>query len=482
VRRWLETGVLIGLLALFVLVAWLQAVALRADRSWLALQQRALGRIGPAWAGAHAAWRVNSWEQAGINSFQEGNLEAAMLHLEQAASLHSLSSGGYLALGDAYLQVGRQEDALAAWRVGLETSADPQLKSTLYERQWGAHRALGDYPAAIQDLRALVDLQPASPIWQYQLGLLLAVDQPQASLAYLVQSAEIDPGLADQVRTLEVAIQSSRLQADPDYTLLTVGRALASVGEWELAGVAFRRAALARPDYAEAWAFLGEVCQHPAEVDPAGWGCQAGKAQDPLLYLQHALELDERSFAALSLMALYWQRQGNYRQAVDYLRRAVQFYPQNSAVRADLGANLALLGEFEAAAHAYQQAVALSPLDPAYYRLLAGFSIRYEYRLDELALPAARRAVNLDPQDPASLDQMGEVLFLLRDFDTAERFLQRALLIDPRYPPAHLHLALVYLMRGESNRAREKLSFVVSLARDTPTGRQALRLLRNYFP
>ena len=75
---------------------------------------------------------------------------------------------------------------------------------------------------------------------------------------------------------------------------------------------------------------------------------------------------------------------------------------------------------------------------------------------------------------------MGQVLTLLGDTNSAERFLQRALQVDPDYPPAHLHLGIIYALNGETERAIQKFNMVISLAPDSPAAEQAQRLLQTY--
>jgi tetratricopeptide (TPR) repeat protein len=268
-------------------------------------------------------------------------------------------------------------------------------------------------------------------------------------------------------------IRTAGLAGDPAQSLFESGRALASIGEWELAAEAFHQATLARPDFADAWAFLGEARQHVQDysLNPV-----------PPAELDKALSLDASSLSANTLMALFYQRHARFDQALEYLHKVTDLYPQNPALQVELGEALALSGDLEAALLAYQRAVDLASGDPAYHRLLAGFCIRHEYRLREIGLPAARQAVLLDPQGPDSLDVLGQVLFILGDLTSAERFYLRALEADPDHTSAHLHLGLAYMLQGERERARQEWSLVLSLAPGTPSADQAERLIKNYFP
>ncbi|HEY6074154.1 MAG TPA: tetratricopeptide repeat protein, partial [Anaerolineales bacterium] len=155
---------------------------------------------------------------------------------------------------------------------------------------------------------------------------------------------------------------------------------------------------------------------------------------------------------------------------------------RNPTLLVQVGSTRAILGDLTGALQAYQQAVTLAPNDPTYPRLLAGFSIKYEYHLRQVGLPAARQAVLLAPDDPACLDALGQVFFLLDDATSAERFYERALQADPGFAPAHLHLGLVYLQQGNSQEAVAQFTLASSLAPGTPAAEQAQRLLANPLP
>jgi tetratricopeptide (TPR) repeat protein len=63
------------------------------------------------------------------------------------------------------------------------------------------------------------------------------------------------------LRLLEVLGQAA-LQTDPAYQQILIGQRLAELGEWDVAEAAFTAAVSLAPNYAEAWAFLGETRQH----------------------------------------------------------------------------------------------------------------------------------------------------------------------------------------------------------------------------
>jgi tetratricopeptide (TPR) repeat protein len=423
-----------------------------------------------AQAAEHIPWRADLWEQAGQLALNGADFRSAIAYFERAAAQNALSPGGRISLGDAFMGTGDLAAAADAWQQALQAQGPSEaLLSKLLE----THRSLGDYPAAIADLQALTSLRPADATLRYQLGLLLATQQPDAALAHLTQAAELDPSLKAKAQELVARIRTASLSGDPAQTLFEAGRALASIDEWRLAVEAFRQATVVRPDFADAWAFWGEARQHVEDfsLNPV-----------PPLELEKALSLEPASLSANTLMALFYQRHARFDQAVEYLRKVTKLYPENPALQVELGEALALSGDLEAGLQAYQQAVALAPQDPAYHRQLAGYCIRYEYRLREIGLASARQAVLLDPQGADSLDVLGQALFILGDLANAERFYLRALEAQPKYISALLHLGLVYMLQGERQRARQEWSLVISLAPGTPAAQQAQRLINNYFP
>ena len=424
---------------------------------------------------AYQEWRSDLMELAGQYAMQGGDSQTGIKLLQRAAGYTQLSPAGYLALGDGALMQNDPELALQAWEIALRSGGDP---GPIYTRMASAHRFQGDYRAAIADLGGAAALQPNNAQIQYQLGLLIATQEPDEALDHLLRAAELDPSLASTTNAFQRNLRTASLAENKAYSLLASGRTLASMEEWELASEAFYNATRLQPDYAEPWAYLGEARQHLGE--PAA-GAQFD--QDIFQDLERALRLDPQSAAANTLMGLYWQRQDRYDMALVYLHGAAALEPKNPAFQIEIGDTLARLGQLSKAESYYRRAVDLAPRDPRYWRALARFSVNNQVEVRQTGLPAARQAVILSPEDASSLDVMGQVFTLLNDPLSAERFLHRALQHHPGYAPARLHLGFIYLIQGNSARAKEQLSLAHSLAQPSSAiSIQASRLLQTYFP
>lgn len=437
---------------------------------------------GLAAAAGCLPWRMDLWEAAAKQALQENQPEAAMHYLERAIQETSrfqpnagtgLSLPALLDLAAASYQIGDYETALKTWgsisdRVGLnEQSAEMLARLQLVQ---------ADFAAARQTWQAVIDHQPQNAQAHFELGLLLCAYEPESALQHLEQAAALDLRWDETASILRRAILSARIGENPAYSLLACGRALASLNYWHLAAEAFRQAILKQPGFAEAWAYLGEARQHlPQGENPSGKTLDSDN--DGLLELQTAVELNPQSLAAQTLLSLYWQRKGEYLPALEAIQQALAIEPDNPVLTAQMAAIQAEAGDFEGAYQTYLKAAERSPHDPTHLRQIIQFSLDYNYHIEEIALPIARRLLADDPQSPTDLDLMARILIYLGDLSNAEKFLHSALSVNPRFAPAHLHLGLVFLLQGDQQSAHDHLITAQLLDPGGPNAEQAARLL-----
>jgi tetratricopeptide (TPR) repeat protein len=458
---WLALGLVVILLV--VLASWGYSQRPSETDHQLAAAQQALAAgqfLQAAEAFAMAAESAPNqpglWAQAGTAALQGGDPQAAIAYLTR---IPQPSAQDQFLLGQAYQQGGDLAKAISAYQQSASVQA--------YTALWQIHQSQRDYPAVKADLQALLMSVPDNANYHYRLGLLLAATQPQAALPYLDTAARLEPSFAPALTAIEDALRTSAYYDDPAYTFLAVGRTLASLNEWELAAEAFRQAIAQNETYGEAWAYLGEALQQ--------LGQDGG--QDGSLELSQALSLSPASIAVNMLTALYWQRQGDLDQALAYLDAAAKIEPENPVIQVEIGRTLAAKGDLPLAEAYYRHAIELAPNDPAYHRLLAEFFLQYDIQLHDMALPAARQALLLNPDDPDSLNVMAQVLLRLNDPLTAERFLLQAVTLAPENPSVRLQLGQVYWLRGEFERARQEWQQVLVLSPGSALAQEAQRWL-----
>lgn len=404
-------------------------------------------------------WRRQLWERAGWAAFRAGRYDDAIHRLESSP----LSAEGWRILGLAYRSTQRPDAALQAWRAGLQ--ADPSYVP-LYDQLAIAYHERQDYSAEEEILNRRLQLEENA--WaHYRLGLLLTLQDFDRALDELRAASSLDPEFGPATETLRAALNLAALESSPPRRLVIVGRGLGLLAEWELASRAFEQAVALGPQDAEAWAWLGEARQHTG--------------RDGRWALDHALTLDAHNVSVHALRGLYWKRQGQPRQAADEYEQAARLEPANPAWWAALGEAYRDLGDLAAGLSAYQEAARLAPEEAAYWRLLALFSAENGVQVMEIGLPAAKKAAELSPSDAPTLDVLGLAYFSAGYLYHAEQALLKCLEVDSAFAPARLHLAQVYLYKGDRASARRELEQVLRDDPDGSLGRAAAELLKRYF-
>lgn len=293
----------------------------------------------------------------------------------------------------------------------------------------------------------------------YRQALTLAASDPEAALPLLNQLAFSDSTNAEQARSLWQAIQSARIFNNSAYLLTKSGQALAAIDEWEFASHSFLKAVELDPDYAEAWAYLGEARQ------------QVG--QDGLPALLQAQRLDPSSLSVRLFLALYWQRRGDYKQADLNLRIAAQHFPENALIQIQLGQNAVLAGEGPEGLKYFENALGLAPEDPAIWSALATYSVDTELYVPQIGLPSAQKLIAQFPGDPAVLALSARAYALSGDKRTADALFRQSLRFEPFSLQANLHYGIFLLANGEAEAARLHLNQVLALAPESSEARLA---------
>jgi tetratricopeptide (TPR) repeat protein len=479
-RRFFQPDMLVRLFVVLLLVPLL-GISTRPHIVTLYLQEGKLAENFNSYLSASLSiskvasfhpWRADLWEKAGLLALRGNDHQATLELLEKAALLDGLSGEAQVAMGDAYFQAGDITNAIQQWQKvqDVEGNVNPDIINRLLQ----AHQRQNDYSAMAADIKELIIFNPNQASLYYQLGLIMAAIEPDSALAYLEQAASLDPQLSSPANTLLRSINTARLADEPAYSYLLAGRALASLDEWELAVEAFHQATLARPDFSEGWAFLGEARQHLPTAEE--------KISQSLIELEKAYLLNPQSLAANSFLALYWQRLEEPELALEYLETAASLDPSNPAFQAEIGNILANMGNLPDALDAYQKAIDLAPKEPIYWRALAEFAISHQIQLEELALPAAQKAYELDPLDPSSMVVLGKIYYFLEEYDLAQEYLEDALEINPNFPQTHLQIGLNYLVQGDFEQAAQSLQQARELAPDSAISETVDRLFHQYFP
>jgi Tfp pilus assembly protein PilF len=138
-------------------------------------------------------------------------------------------------------------------------------------------------------------------------------------------------------------------------------------------------------------------------------------------------------------LALYYQRSGDFEQALMHYRAALQRDEMNIQARNNLG-NLYLgKGLFEEAAREFQRVIAI---DPKYLNAHVNLSAAYtRMGRPDAAAAEARAALEIDGRNPDAMVNLSLAQHDAGLTGDAQRSLRRALEIDPHNAAAHYNMA-----------------------------------------
>lgn len=413
-------------------------------------------------------WRPDLYELSGHAYYYAKEYALADAVYQQAYRRNGLSAQGWVAWGDVVYLDHDEQRATQIWEQALEQK-DPS--EDLYSRLSQTYQENGNYSKAAEYLQRYVALNLDDASAHYRLGLLLTLTDPDAALSELINASQLDPQFDSAVETLRSALNLASIDDSPSARLVLIGRGLALVQAWDLARLQFESAIEADSGNAEAWAWLGEAKQ---QADAA---LSVSNGDDGSAELEQAFKLNPNSATVRGLRGLYFQRVGNHRSALTEFQAAANLDDKNPAWQVSIGETFSKLGDLIEARRAYENAVELAPEDPGYWRLLAVFCAQNNVNIKDVGLPAAQKAVVIDPEDAISQDTLGWLLLLDARYDEAERILVHALELDPQNASTQLHLGMLYFQTG--NRASAYDHFVK--ARDLGSS-DAQAILNQYFP
>jgi tetratricopeptide (TPR) repeat protein len=461
-KKWLIPSILAALLVAIILpLIYSGYSSIKHAEAELAVQNYTSAADLFSRAAQFLPWRSDLWEKAGIAAGQGGDYSEAIAYLKRAPQL---SEQGWSVLAYSYIASRDLPSALNAYQQGLRFHDSASLYAGLayiYHQQ-------KNWIAELNALKNQIRLDAGDGYAHYRSGLLMTFLEPGQALSELMLASSLDPETDSAVQTLRSALNISATQPDPSSQLVTIGRALGLVQQWDLSIAAFEKAISLNAKNAEAWAWLGEAKQ------------QMG--QDGSVELDRAVVLDQTSITVRALRGLYWNRQKKYSQMLAEYLLAAQYDPANPAWQAEIGNAYFKGGDIAAALKAYQHATELAPDDSTYWRLLAVFCAENGVHVEDVGLPAAQKAVELAPDDPFALDALGWSYFSSGRFANAGQILLDLIKRFPNHLPAHIHLAMNYLAQDNRAAAFNELTQVRAADVNGADGLYAEQLLKKYFP
>ncbi len=339
----------------------------------------------------------------------QGLLEPAAESFGRAIALDPKFADAHNDLGQVLLRLGRTEAAIASCRRAL--ALRPRFAAALGNLA-NAERARGALASAIAGYRRVIEIEPGLAEAHRNLGsALLEAGESEAAIHSLQRAVALRPEFSAAVAQLARALNSvgRGAEAIPHYERLLAkepsdgildeyAALLAGLGRFEASASLYRDLALRIPGNGRLHANLGHVL--------------------------HCL--------------------GEFSEAVEHCRRAVELEPKLPEAHLHLGNSLLALNALYEADGAYRAGLEVAPDHAALHTALA-MAERAVGRLAD-AEASTRRALALRPDAADTLALLGSLAIDHGRFEEAEQLLRKALGIDPQLPEALASLAALRRM------------------------------------
>jgi len=188
--------------------------------------------------------------------------------------------------------------------------------------------------------------------------------------------------------------------------------------------------------------------------------------------LRSAIGMQPGNWAAYSALGYFLYRQGRFAEAAEAFARVVEIDSQNIRGIANIASAYTMAGRFELAAPAYQRALDIEPDAVTFSNL--GLMHYYLGQYEEAA-EAMRNALALAPKARMTWSNLGDILFVDGNFSAAydafskaEGLANAALLVNPNDPAAMMDLAWIYAMLDEEQRALRLIQRAANALPDDP--------------
>ena len=393
-----------------------------------------------------------------------GNPKGALQLLESGLRLWPNNAGARYLAGQAALQMGDLERALAEYREATRIS-DSQTNAALAMAR--IYYSLHKYQAAQQFAERHIQNRPFGNGDAYVIAIRAAAAQENWATAQnllsklgtredAVNLAVVEhAGVMRTKEGPEAAIKSVESSA-LDLTDSANVMSLTSVA-MDMIALGQKNEALARVDEA-----LAKDATNPQLLDlRSRLLARMGRDEEALAAVSKALEAAGDFAPALEVRAQYAEQAGKFQEALADFDRAAKADPENPeyAYRA---ARLAMqLDNPDDAARRLRKVVSLSPGHVAATNDLAWHLAEEGKELD-LALDLANRAIQLE-RGLQTLDTLGWVQLKRGDVNAALTSFEAALEDQPDAPSVRYRLALALAQKGDSQGARENLARALSM-------------------
>lgn len=235
----------------------------------------------------------------------------------------------------------------------------------------------------------------------------------------------------------------SAVRMDPRFPVahLNLGNAYARAGRPEDAATEYRKVLELPPNEATPRAYSGLGMQLN----------KMGKKEEAREYLLKAIEADPEQTAVQTLLGNSELAKGNIEDAARYISRAIETDPNDPAAQFSMGRVFAAKGDSVGAVQRFRSSLAKNSTDPEVHFSLAEELAKQGLSLD--AVKSYQEAIRLKPDFVNAQLNLGNLLASQGRTEDALALYTQALEIEPKNAVAHYNRANVLEMQGKPNEA-----------------------------
>ena len=296
------------------------------------------------------------------------------------------------------------------------------------------------------DLKTAMSIAPQSPQAYLELGKIrFAQKRFPEGVALLEQALQYDP---NSVEALRLLVGYDLYEKQPDKALARLNAQIEK-----------------SPKNSTFYDLLAQLQIQNKNLDQA-----AATAQK-------AMQLNSSDSGAVMLYAQIEVQRGQTADAISVWEKWLAAHPNDAAVLAILGTLEESRGDMGKAEAYYRKSLQIQPQQPvatnnlAYRMLMNGENV-------DVALTLAQTARQAMPNSPDTADTLAWAYYYKGAYGFARDLLEDAVKTEPNNAAMQYHLGMVYSKLGDKSNAVIHLKKAVSLAPDSPTGKDARTALQ----
>jgi len=348
----------------------------------------------------------------GIISFQLGNYDQSVEHINKSLLLNPDNPDAYNHLGSALKAKGDIDEAITYFQKAI--NLNPSLADAYYNlgNTFIIKRQAGE---AITCYKKAIEINPDFTEAYNNLGNILQ------------EKGELD----EAVTYYQKAIQLNPELSDAYYNL---GSIFQEKGHFDEALTYYQKAIKINPKSEDFFNTLGVLFQ------------QNDKFNDAIACYQRALQINPHFASAYNNLGNVFQEKRHFDDAIACYQKAIQCNPDFAFAYNNLGNALQGKGHFDEAITCHQKALQINPEFTAALNNL-GEAFQNKGLFDE-AIACYEKALQLNPNNSESYSNLGSAFQEKGQFDKAIKYHQKALETAPTFTDAHWNMSLTLLSLG----------------------------------